>query len=513
MLEGVSALVGLPLAVGLAGVDPDGQDPSDLVELAAQWSRVVSWASYQRAEALAALAVQAIDRDGVNAVPAVATEVAMRQAISRQGATRLVRTALQLTGPLQATGEALRRGALDARKADVIAGALEHMPYQVCHDVEDVVLPRAPGRTAPQVAQDVADALIAVDHHEAEARHRSARSRRRVCHPRPLADGMASLYAVLPAADAVALDLALDGAARAAKATGDARTIDQLRADVLAAAGADALTRGGFGLPPDHHPAAPARATTGANASATTPATPAAAGSRTGATASATMTATTDPGAAETTPAGDGPAAATGPEPPPPPAPPPLPAPWFPIGQVGGVPVRINVTVPLTTLLGGDQAGHLDGYGPIDPATARALALGGTWKRLVTDPLTGTVLDLGRTRYRPPPDLAELIRLRDRTCFRPGCGARASGCQLDHTIPFARGGTTSYANLGPGCPTDHPLKTDGHFHVRQTTPGVFEWTSKRTGRTYRREADGTTTALHPHTRQPLTPPEDAPPPF
>ncbi|WP_344383011.1 HNH endonuclease, partial [Georgenia ruanii] len=184
-------------------------------------------------------------------------------------------------------------------------------------------------------------------------------------------------------------------------------------------------------------------------------------------------------------------------------------APWFPLGQVGGVPVRIHVTVPLTTLLGGGQAGHLDGYGPIDPATARALALGGTWKRLVTDPLTGTVLDLGRTRYRPPPDLAELIRLRDKTCFRPGCGARASGCQLDHTIPFARGGTTAWENLGAACSVDHPLKTDGHFHVRQTTPGIFEWTSKRTGRTYRREADGTTTPLNPRTGQPLTPPEDA----
>ncbi|WP_344382988.1 DUF222 domain-containing protein, partial [Georgenia ruanii] len=233
VLQAVSALVGLPLAVGLAAVVPDGQDPGDLVELAAQWSRVIAWAHYQRAETLSVLAVQAIDRDGVNAVTAVATEVAMRQGISRPGATRLVRTAMALTGPLQATGEALARGALDPRKADVIAAGLEHLPYQVCHDVEDVVLPRAPGRTAPQVARDVAEALIAVDHHEAEARHRTARARRRVCHPRPLADGMASVYAVLPAADALALDLALDGAARAVKAGGDRRTIDQLRADVL----------------------------------------------------------------------------------------------------------------------------------------------------------------------------------------------------------------------------------------------------------------------------------------
>ncbi|WP_152230105.1 DUF222 domain-containing protein, partial [Georgenia ruanii] len=121
VLQAVSALVGLPLAVGLAAVVPDGQDPGDLVELAAQWSRVIAWAHYQRAETLSVLAVQAIDRDGVNAVTAVATEVAMRQGVSRPGATRLVRTAMALTGPLQATGEALARGALDPRKADVIA--------------------------------------------------------------------------------------------------------------------------------------------------------------------------------------------------------------------------------------------------------------------------------------------------------------------------------------------------------------------------------------------------------
>jgi hypothetical protein len=181
------------------------------------------------------------------------------------------------------------------------------------------------------------------------------------------------------------------------------------------------------------------------------------------------------------------------------------------------VPVRINVTVPLSTLLGGGEPGDLDGYGAIDAATARALALGGTWRRLVTDPLSGVTLDVGRTRYRPPPDLAELVRARDRTCFRPGCGARASGCELDHTIPFGRGpdgGTTSFGNLGPGCETDHQLKTNGDFRVRQVSPGVFEWTSKRTGRTYRREADGSTTPLDPKTGEPIpVGPEEDPPPF
>ncbi|NWJ70321.1 hypothetical protein HX744_07205 [Pseudonocardia sp. ICBG1122] len=42
------------------------------------------------------------------------------------------------------------------------------------------------------------------------------------------------------------------------------------------------------------------------------------------------------------------------------------------------------------------------GRGPVPADLARALAAGGVWQRLVTDPLSGTLLDVGRTRYRPP---------------------------------------------------------------------------------------------------------------
>ncbi|WP_309343985.1 DUF222 domain-containing protein, partial [Actinomyces oris] len=46
--------------------------------------------------------------------------------------------------------------------------------------------------------------------------------------------------------------------------------------------------------------------------------------------------------------------------------------------------------------------------------TAWALAAGGTWRRLVTDPASGVVIDVGRSRYRPPAGLADLVRARDR---------------------------------------------------------------------------------------------------
>jgi hypothetical protein len=44
-------------------------------------------------------------------------------------------------------------------------------------------------------------------------------------------------------------------------------------------------------------------------------------------------------------------------------------------GPKWGIRPTVIVTVPLTTLIGtGEEPGNLDGYGPIDPATARRLA-------------------------------------------------------------------------------------------------------------------------------------------
>src|SRR5690606_10785542 len=146
-------------------------------------------------------------------------------------------------------------------------------------------------------------------------------------------------------------------------------------------------------------------------------------------------------------------------------------------------PVRahVQVTVPLDVLIGADEApADLEGYGAIDAATARALARGGTWTRLVTDPLSGMVHDVGRTRYTPPADMARFVRARDRTGGVPGCSTPARACELDHTVPFgdpsaAEGGRTATDNLGALCKRDHLLKTHGGFGLVQDAPGVFTW--------------------------------------
>ena len=152
------------------------------------------------------------------------------------------------------------------------------------------------------------------------------------------------------------------------------------------------------------------------------------------------------------------------------------------------VKVDIRVLVPLATLVGTeDEPGHLDGYGSIDPEHARALARGGTWRRLITDPITGTVLDVGKTRYSPPADMSDLVRFRDLTCIHPGCSASAWKCELDHTVPFrpgtADGGPTAARNLAPLSKGCHQIKTHGGFDVKRLGSGSYRWRTP-TGHTY-----------------------------
>jgi len=70
-----------------------------------------------------------------------------------------------------------------------------------------------------------------------------------------------------------------------------------------------------------------------------------------------------------------------------------------------GLRAHVNVTIGLETLLGlNDNPADLAGHGPITAQTARDLAYhpDSTWRRLITDPTTGYLLNYGRSTYRPP---------------------------------------------------------------------------------------------------------------
>jgi hypothetical protein len=172
-------------------------------------------------------------------------------------------------------------------------------------------------------------------------------------------------------------------------------------------------------------------------------------------------------------------------------------------GANWGIRPTVIVTVPLTTLIGtGEEPGNLDGYGPIDPATARRLAgLAPTFRRLLIDPVTGVALSLGRKRYKVTKDLRLWLQLRDEVCRFPGCNRPAIHSEIDHTDAFAFGGATDAGNLAALCRLHHRMKHLTTWKVDNRGNGILDWTSP-TGKTH---------TTYPATTLP-TPPQPPPPP-
>ncbi|MQA09706.1 MAG: DUF222 domain-containing protein [Pseudonocardiaceae bacterium] len=158
------------------------------------------------------------------------------------------------------------------------------------------------------------------------------------------------------------------------------------------------------------------------------------------------------------------------------------------LGKLAGAApqVQVHVTVPITALLGtDDQIAELAGYGPIPAGIAREIAANphSTWRRLLTDPLTGQLLEVGRRRYRPPAALADYVRARDQECVLPGCHRPAHACDLDHRQPWRHGGATTEGNLDDLCRRHHHLKDTPGWTFERAPGGTLRITTPL-GRVY-----------------------------
>jgi hypothetical protein len=172
----------------------------------------------------------------------------------------------------------------------------------------------------------------------------------------------------------------------------------------------------------------------------------------------------------------------------------------------------VTVTVPALTLLGvSDEPATLDGYGPINAETARALAgQSNTWYRMLTDPKTGAPIALDRTTYRPTKAIKRYLRYRDGTCRFPGCNRAAQHCDLDHTKDHQHGGPTECENLSHLCRKHHRLKHQTTWKVQQVGNGVLEWTSPG-GRSYITQPEVLLTAPELPPQKPDSPLQQEPP--
>jgi hypothetical protein len=129
-------------------------------------------------------------------------------------------------------------------------------------------------------------------------------------------------------------------------------------------------------------------------------------------------------------------------------------------GALGAIRAKVQIIVPVLTLLGGEDPADLVGRSPIDPDTARDLACHTRhpWERILTHPITGTVLHVDT--YQRTAAIDRHLRARDQHCRFPGCRQPAIRCDVDHTIDYAHGGPTDCCNLAHLCQRHHTMK---HF--------------------------------------------------
>ena len=232
-------------------------DDAELVELIQAWERLAGWVAAGQLAAIAELARRRprdlLDRspgpigplsagvpDGARdsghpGLPEVSEfavdEIAAALRLSRPAAGIRLHTAVELTR-LPATAAALQAGALDLPKVRAVVEAVSILDRSTALVVEARVLPRADRQTVGQVRASLSRAVLSVDPQAAEQRHARAQEGRQVT-VRPLPDGMAELWALLPADSAVAVYSCIDRLARSTAA--DGRSMDARRADTLVA--------------------------------------------------------------------------------------------------------------------------------------------------------------------------------------------------------------------------------------------------------------------------------------
>ena len=377
--------------------------------------RQIAWLQARQTRLLALMATDprpaadAVDPSGKNWVR---EDVACALRLPAGTAAAVLAEAEQLHARLPDTLACLESGQITGRHAAVIAEATSHLDPATAARVQARVLARAARQTVPQLRASVRRAVLAADPRTAEDRHADAVTERRVVLT-PSTDGMAELWALLPADGAQAVLTAVQALADRT----DPDRPPHRRPAPRRRAGRTRLPRTHR---PMHRPTRPA-------------------------------------GAAGRDPRAAGRA---------------LPR-RHRMRPTVQVTVALSTLLGLDTQPG-ELAGH--GPIPAALALRIAADPTGTWRRLITDD-HGRLIDRCRNRYRPPRDLTDHIITRDPTCRFPGCRRAARRCDIDHLHPYQTGGTTETCNLQCLCPRHHHAKHDAGWTITGNPNGTLTWTS------------------------------------
>ena len=408
----LNAMPGIATLSALVAINPQELSPSDRIDYLTALERQTGWLQALMQRAI--VAVAGCDSSKPNGTdPFFGVDDSEREDIST--ALRLAPTTAQsridvartLVNHLPNTCSALATGEISPAHATVIAketaaAIRDGLSESAIFEIEQRAIAHAEFHTPGQVANQVRTTIARISPEAFEETVSRARDTRKVsCYTE--SDGISTIVAILPAADAQIVMNSIESFIRTAsldmEADTDQRGLDQRsadmkRADALTAIAAEYLSKSAETVTPHRRP------------------------------------------------------------------------------------ISVNVTIDLPTLLGlAENPGQLAGYGAIPASVARELAADGKWKRFITDPQTGNLLDYGRQSYEPPQALIDFLIARDRTCRFPGCRRSAALSDLDHAQSWESGGRTSPENLGALCRRHHRLKTHDGWSVESRADGSCTWTS------------------------------------
>ena len=417
ILRLLNTRAGIEILTELVAIDPFSLSPSGRVDFLAALEKQSGWLQALMQSAIVAVAGNEPSKadsmwSGVD--DSEREEIAAALRLSSGTAQIRIDIARTLVNYLPKTCAALANGEISAAHASVIARESAEvigkgLSAAAITEIELKAISHAEFHTPIQVANKVRGTIARLSPEIFEAAAEHARDCRKVTmYSEP--DGMATIVALLPAADAQTVMLAIDALARheseingsdvSISPLDDERTLDMKRADALTSLAATFLANNVDSYKPHRRP------------------------------------------------------------------------------------VTVNLTSDLPTLLGlTENPGILAGYGAIPASVARDLAADGKWKRFITDPVNGELLDLGRETYEPPQALIDFLTARDRTCRFPGCRQPARVGDIDHAKSWDTGGETSISNLGVLCRRHHRMKPHGGWELKSRGDGSCTWTSP-TGKIY-----------------------------
>jgi Domain of unknown function (DUF222) len=413
------------LAAILAGIDRDSLSDEDLVRLAQARQRLAAHLQAQLLADIHAIGQRTGDLVGGSEEERRGMgecEVAMAMTWTSRAAGWQLSLAEDLVDRLPVVFAALNSGEIDVPRANVFAVETCGLEDAVARRVADQLIGDAGRLTTGQLRARLRRLVIAADPQRASRNAKEQVKGRRVV-AELTSEGTADLggYDLPPHRVAAAMER-LTAIARAAKSGGDARKLDQLRADAMLdllvgeGVATGGLVSGAVVGPAQAPPAPPVREPDD--------------GDR--------------PGARAVLP-----------------------------GPRKGV---VDIQVPLTTLLGlSDFPGELAGYGPVIADIARQVVAeqtDATWRFSVYDP-HGQLIHHGITRRRPKAEDAAFIRARDRTCRAPGCRRPARQCAIEHTEDWASTKDSRRCNLACLCRRHHLWKHLKHTGLIQITPGTL----------------------------------------